>query len=54
MIRILHYIKRAPDQGDYMKTEFTLRLSDIMMQTERVHLQIEAPLLGIVYLLVET
>ena len=32
----------------------TPKLSDIVMQTGQVHLQIEAPLLSIVYLLVET
>ena len=37
-----------------MKTEVTPKLSDIVMQTGQVHLQIEAPLLSIVYLLVET
>ena len=36
-----------------MKIEVTPRLSDIMMKTRQVHLQIDAPLLGIVYLLVE-
>ena len=37
-----------------MKTEVTPRLSNIVMQTGQVHLQIDAPLLDIVYLLVET
>ena len=37
-----------------MKTEVTPRLSDIVMQTGQVHLQIDAQLLGIVYLLVKT
>ena len=37
-----------------MKTEVTPKLSDIVMQTGQVHLQIDAPLLGIVYLLEET
>ena len=37
-----------------MKTEVAPRLSDIMMQTKQVHLQTDVPLLGIVYLLVET
>ena len=37
-----------------MKTEVTPRLSNIVMQTRQVHMQIDAPLLGIVYLLVET
>ena len=37
-----------------MKTEVTLRLSDIVMQTRQVHMQIDVSLLGIVYLLVET
>ena len=37
-----------------MKTGVTPRLSDIVMLTGQVHLQIDAPLLGIVYLLVET
>ena len=37
-----------------MKTEVTPRLSDIVMQSGQVHLLIDAPLLGIVYLLVET
>ena len=37
-----------------MKTEVTPRLLDIIMQTGQVHLQIDASLLGIVYLLVET
>ena len=54
MIRILHYIKGTQGQGVLYKTEVTPRLSDIVMQTGQVHLQIDAPLLGIVYLLVET
>ena len=33
-----------------MKTKVTTRLSDIVMQTGLVHLQIDAPLLGIMYL----
>ena len=37
-----------------MKTKVTPRLSDIVMQIGQVHLQIDAPLLGIEYLLVET
>ena len=37
-----------------MKIEVTPRLSDTVMQVGQVHLQIDAPLLGIVYLLVET
>ena len=37
-----------------MKIEVTPRLSNIVMQTGQVHLQIDALLLGIVYLLVET
>ena len=37
-----------------MKIEVTLKLSDIVMQTGQVRLLIGAPLLGIVYLLVET
>ena len=37
-----------------MKTEVTPRLSDTVMQTRQVYLQIDAPLLSIVYLLVET
>ena len=37
-----------------MKTEITPRLLDIVVQTGQDHLQIDAPLLGIVNLLVET
>ena len=37
-----------------MKTEVTPRLSNILMQTRQVHLQIDASLMGIGYLLVET
>ena len=37
-----------------MKTEVIPRLLDIVMQTGQVHLQIDAPLLSIVNLLVET
>ena len=37
-----------------MKTKVTPRLSDIVMQTGQVHLLIDAPLLGIVFLLMET
>ena len=37
-----------------MKTEVTLRLSNIAVQTGHVHLQIDAPFLCIVHLLVET
>ena len=37
-----------------MKIKVTPRLSDIVMQTGQVHLQIDVSLLGIVYLLVET
>ena len=33
-----------------MKTEVTPRLSNIVMQTRQVHLQIDAPLLGIVFI----
>ena len=55
MIHILRYIKGTPGQGGcYMKTEVTPRLLYIMMQIGQVHLQIDAPFLGIVYLLVET
>ena len=54
MIRILRYIKGTLGQGCYMKAEATPRLSNIVMQTGQVHLHIDVPLLGIVYLLVET
>ena len=37
-----------------MKIEVTPRLSDIVMQAGQVHLQKDTPLLGLVYLLVET
>ena len=37
-----------------MKTEVTPRLLDIVMQIGQVHLHIDALLLGIVHLLVET
>ena len=37
----------------YMKTKVTPRLSDIVMQTGQVHLQIDAPLLVIVYFIGE-
>ena len=37
-----------------MKIDVTPRLSNKVMRTEQVYLQIDAPLLGIVYLLVET
>ena len=37
-----------------MKTEVTTGLSDIVMQTGLIHLQIDAQLLGIVYLLANT
>ena len=37
-----------------MKTDVTPRLSNKVMRTEQVYLQIDALLLGIMYLLVET
>ena len=37
-----------------MKTEVTPRLSDIVIQIEQVHLQLDTLLLGFVYLLTET
>ena len=37
-----------------MKTEITPRLLDIVMQTRQAHLQIDAPLKDIVYLLEAT
>ena len=46
MIRILRYIKGRLGQGVYMKTKVTPRLSDIVMQIEHVHLQIDSQLLG--------
>ena len=54
VIHILRYTKGTPSQGCYMKTDVTPRLSHIVMQTEQVHQQIDAPLMGIVYLLVKT
>ena len=41
-------------KNDLSSLFLSLTLSDIVMQTRQVHLQIDTPLMGIVYLLVET
>ena len=54
MIRIIRYINGTLSQAVLYVTKVTPKLSDIVVQTGQVHLQIDAQLLGIVYVLVET
>ena len=54
VIRILRYIKRALGPGVLYETEVSPKLLNIVMRIGQVHLQIEAPLLGIVYLMAKT